>query len=182
MSGIVRKVPAMSRDTIRQVAQKIRKINAELTGENSVCFPIVEFLDLTLAKHLKGFVLEICFQDEMGDAHGLTFPDDNLIQIREDVYEGACCNKGRDRLTLAHELGHLVLHPKLGFARMEYGKSIPAYLSSEWQANAFAGELLISAEHISKCKSVSEVAEMFKVYEEAARVQLDAFRKDGIIR
>jgi Zn-dependent peptidase ImmA (M78 family) len=180
MSGIVRKVPPMSRDAIRQVAQKVRKINEELTGKNSACFPIVEFLDLTLAKHFKSFVLEICSQYKMGDAHGLTFPDENLIQIREDVYEGACLDKGRDRMTLAHELGHLVLHSNLGFARMEYGNSIPAYMSSEWQANAFAEELLIAAEHVNQCRYDFEVSEMFKVSDEAANVQLDVFRKDRI--
>ena len=181
MSGIVRKVPPMSRVAIRQVAQKIRQINKELTGKDSAYFPIVEFLDLTLPKHFNDFVLEICSQKQMGDAHGLTFPDKNLIHIREDIYDGACLDKGRDRLTLAHELGHLVLHSNLGFARMAYSDSIKSYESSEWQANAFAGELLISAEHIHKCKS-DEVAEIFKVSDEAVKVQLNAFRKDGIKR
>lgn len=46
----------------------------------------------------------------MGAKHGETIPSENRIRIREDVYERACNGYGRDRLTMAHELGHLLLH------------------------------------------------------------------------
>ena len=35
------------------------------------------------------FQLEIVPQNEMGNKHGETFPNKNIIRIREDVYERA---------------------------------------------------------------------------------------------
>jgi Zn-dependent peptidase ImmA (M78 family) len=84
-------------------------------------------------------------------------------------------------MTLAHELGHNVLYPGAGFARMTRAESIPAYRSSEWQANAFGGELLISADHIHKCRNLSEAVLMFGVSLDAAAVQWKAFGRKGLI-
>lgn len=56
----------------------------------------------------------------MGECHGITYPDRNEIQIRQDVYDRAIAGSGRDRLTLAHELGHLLFHEKqnISYARV----------------------------------------------------------------
>lgn len=182
MSGVVYQVPPMSRGQIRDVARNIRKICKELSGQDTPSFPIVEFLDVILSKHFEDFTLEIIDVDQMGDAHGITFPDEHLIKIRSDVYEGACKKQGRDRLTMAHELGHYVLHADLGMARMAPRESIKPYMSSEWQANAFAGELLISAEHISQCHSPAEASNMFDVTMDAAEYQWKKFKGDGVVR
>jgi Zn-dependent peptidase ImmA (M78 family) len=181
MSGEVRKVPPLSRKQIRDVARNIRRIAKEMNGGNTPFFAIVDFLDVILAKHYEEFTLEILSEHEMGEAHGITFPDQHLIQIRDDVYTGACHHQGRDRMTLAHELGHYVLHSDLGHARIfEYNKIKP-YESSEWQASAFAGELLISVDHISGCNQPFEVAEKFGVTLDAAKYQWEVFKKEGLI-
>ncbi len=182
MSGIVYQVPPLSRKQIRDVAKNIRRINIEMTGQDAPFFPIVHFLDVTLTKNFEDFSLEIMDEYEMGDAHGMTYPDEHLIQVRSDVYERACRDQGRDRMTLAHELGHYVLHSDIGLARMAPDGSIKPFRSSEWQANALAGELLVSCEHISNCKGPAEVALMFGVTMEAAKIQWNAFKQDGIVR
>ena len=83
---------------------------------------------------------------------------------------------------MAHELGHLVLHTGLGLARMASSGDIKPYRSSEWQANALAGELLVSYEHIGNCHSALEAALKFGVTTEAANIQWNAFRKEGLVR
>jgi Zn-dependent peptidase ImmA (M78 family) len=103
-------------------------------GTDKPSFPIVQFLDVLLPKHFPQFVLEILTPTDMGAAHGLTYPDQHVIRVREDVYERAYQGEGRDRMTLAHELGHYILHSGLGLARMPAHESIPAYQDSEWQA------------------------------------------------
>ncbi len=180
MSGVVYQVPPLSRKQIRNVARNIRNIFRELNGQDAPFFPIVEFLDVALTKHFEDFSLEVLDEIEMGDAHGMTYPDQHLIQIRADVYAGACRHLGRDRMTLAHELGHYVLHSDIGLARMATRESIKPYRSSEWQATALAGELLISADHITGCGNPSEVALKFGVTLEAAIYQWDIFKKDGL--
>ncbi|MCK9622901.1 MAG: ImmA/IrrE family metallo-endopeptidase [Methylobacter sp.] len=182
MSGVVYQVPAMQRVQIRDVAKNIRRINKEMTGQDAPFFPIVQFLDVTLTKHMEDFILEILDEDEMGDAHGMTYPDEHLIQVRSDVYKQACRHQGRDRMTLAHELGHYVLHSNIGMARMAPVELIKPWRSSEWQAKALAGELLIPVEHIYDCASPFEAALKFGVTVEAAIYQWGIFRKEGLIR
>lgn len=153
-----------------------------MTGQDPPYFQIVQFLDITLTKNFDKYSFEVLSKDDMGDAHGLTYPDKGRILIREDVYKQAYLGKERDRMTLAHELGHLILHPGLGLARMSPKANIKPYASSEWQANAFAGELLVSADHIEGWESEYEIAEKFGVSFEAAKIQRDVFIKDGIIK
>src|ERR1700687_5858547 len=136
-------VPPRSRLAIRGIAGEVRR----QLGWSQPRFPIVEVLEHLLPTILDGYELQVCDADELGVNHGLTYPDENLIKLRQDVYERACDGAGRDRMTLAHELGHLVLHRNLGMARVPPQAVVPAYMDSEWQANCFGGELLISAEH-----------------------------------
>lgn len=106
----------------------------------------------------------------MGTKHGETIPSENRIRIREDVYERACNGYGRDRLTMAHELGHLLLHraETITFARED--GDIPPYKDPEWQANTFAGELLAPYEYI-KDMSVIDIARYYGITEKAASIQ-----------
>ena len=65
-------------------------------SSNELYFDIVHFLEVTLPRVDEGFSLVVKTKSEMGECHGLTFPDKNEIQIREDVYDRACEGSGRD--------------------------------------------------------------------------------------
>lgn len=108
-------------------------------------FPIVEFLENIMPKIFKDFYIEVNSKEEMGNCHGLACPTENCIKIREDVYERAIKGYGRDRFTLAHELGHFLMHQpeNISFARTGIASKIEAYRDPEWQANTFAAELLM---------------------------------------
>ena len=181
MQPTVSQVPPIKRVQIRGIARKIREINQQFGGGDGAFFDIVQFLDIILPRHCDSFCLEVVEGYELGDAHGLTLPDENRILIREDVYLGACDGYGRDRMTMAHELGHYVLHSNLGFARRIRGAgSIPKYESSEWQADDFGGELLVSADHIRQCRTPGEAALMFGVSIVAAQYQWRVFGREGL--
>ncbi len=111
----------------------------------------------------------------MGETHGLTYPQEHLLILREDIYEGALNGVGRDRMTAAHELGHLLMHRNIAFARSAPGVKIRPFESSEWQAKCFSGELLVPAMHASILKGMTaeDVAEACGVSLVAARYQLD---------
>lgn len=159
----------LSRKEIRRITQNLRNI---LGLENQPYFPIMPFIEGTLPMVDPEFNLEILPKDEMGNIHGLTFPEKHQILLREDVYEGACNGKGRDRFTVAHELGHYVLHTpsKIMLAKLESGITVPSYMDPEWQADVFAGELLMPA---SLMKGVPPlvIARRCEVSEAAARYQ-----------
>lgn len=161
----------LSRKDIRSLTILIRKITG-LTDERY--FPIREFLELIMPRLDDAFVLEVLTKHEMGNNHGLAIPEEKIIRLREDVYEGAVAGKPRDRLTVAHEIGHYFLHQKerISFARnLPHGAQLPAYRDPEWQANAFAGELL-APPHIIKGLSLFEVMRTCGISEEAARKQM----------
>jgi len=109
----------------------------------------------------------------LGECHGITYPDRDEIQIRQDVYDRAVSGSGRDRLTMAHELGHLLFHERqnISYARMEDDSNIVTFRNPEWQADAFGGELLIP-HNLIQGMSVEEVMEACKVSGNAALCQM----------
>ncbi|MEM8833794.1 MAG: ImmA/IrrE family metallo-endopeptidase [Pseudomonadota bacterium] len=119
----------------------------------------------------------------MGENHGLTSHKDRAIIIREDVYERACEGCGRDRMTIIHEVGHTCLHApeNVEFAR-SFDGPIPAFRSAEWQAKAFAAELIVPHDLLESGMRVSDVAETFGVSSEAASYQLKVYQREGLIK
>jgi len=160
----------LSRKNIRNMAHMIRILEG---CTDKYYFDIVHFLEVTLPKLDNNFSFYIRTQEEMGECHGLTFPDRNEIQIREDVYERAYNGSGRDRLTMAHELFHLLQHEKenISFARMEKSRRVETFRDPEWQADAFGGELLIP-HHLIGGMTAGEICEKCGVSSKAAEFQL----------
>lgn len=177
MSHITVEVPPWSRKQIRDLARRFRKhIRCE-----EPYFPIVDVIEFVLPKLQHDFEFIVEDMDEMGADHGRTYPDSSEIIVRADVYEGACKGNGRDRMTMAHELGHFLMHRDLPLNRRVERESIPSYRSSEWQANCFGGELLVAAEHAHLCKNSEEAAGLFGVSQLAAEYQWEKYQKEKII-
>lgn len=157
----------MTLKSIRVKAQTVRKsFGYDVDGYVDIVQMLETMQDI-------GINVEILPEQIMKEKHGATFPMKNLIQIREDVYNRACDGYARDRMTIAHEIGHLILHvtEDISLARVPDGTAIPAYCDSEWQANAFAGELLAPHEYIKQL-SVKEICDKYVVSSSAAEIQL----------
>lgn len=161
-------VRPLSIKTIHEIVYVIRK---KFNLENIIKFPIVEFIELLLPRLIPDFELQICPIIEMGNINGETLPNRHLIRIREDIYEGAINGNSRDRMTLAHEVGHLFLHANQDVRMCRApGLNIVAYASSEWQANTFAGQLLAPT-YLIKDKTTDEIQNLFNISHTAARIQ-----------
>ena len=63
-------------------------------------------------------------------------------------------------------------------ARKQATKSAPAYRSSEWQANAFGGALLMPADKIIKL-TPEQISALYNVTITAANTQLKAVKEKG---
>ena len=161
------KARPLSRDQIRRYAKSIRKV---LGLENAEYIDIIGLVENVLPRLFSGSTLsvEIIEKEKMGNNQGLTFPETGKMLIREDVYEGACRGKGRDRLTVAHEFGHYLLHAGVGLARAE--GDVPTYCDPEWQATAFAAEFLMDHDVIASM-TVDEIMEKCGVIRTAASYQ-----------
>lgn len=170
------KVKPCSRADLRKLANHIRKW-LKIT---SPMFPVVLLLDgLTQIDESFNYVIEEDSEFPEG-VHAFWAPLERVMHIRETVYDNACAGKGRDRMTIAHEFGHLLLHtdqyPVWG-RQMSRGNILP-FESSEWQAKAFAAELLLPADQISVTDVAEDLAVKYGVSVEAAEVQLNVIRKE----
>jgi hypothetical protein len=123
---------------------------------------IVDLLESVLPKFIPDFALVVLSNHEMGDAEAYTEFDPPQIAVRASVYSGAREGDGRSRWTLAHELGHLVMHA--GFAKNRLAVSntiiasqprLKAFQSAEWQADKFAAYFL-APEHVVRQFSTPE--------------------------
>lgn len=162
-------VEPMSRKSIRELAKEFRNL---FGLEKTLSFPIVQFIEWVLPT--MGLDYEYVSVSEMGDAYGVTYTRKGIMQIREDVYERAINGNPRDRFTLCHELGHFLMHSpeRVSFARGD----VPAYMDPEWQANAFAGELMAPFDLV-KNMNAFEIANKCGMSIEAAQVQYNNYHK-----
>lgn len=171
------KADPLSRETIRHF---VRLLKRKVGLEYELYFPILPFVENVLPVLIPDFQFEVVPRFEMGGKHGETYPNKNLIKIREDVYLRAASGEGRDRLTIAHEVGHLFLHEDdaIALCRLAPEEQLKPFEDPEWQADAFGGELLASS-YLIKSMTVPEVQEKCGVSSSAAYIQLSALRRNN---
>lgn len=168
-------VEAKSRKNLRECAYEFRKI---FNFDDVLYFPIVEVLDF-MPEIFDGFSYEIVEDCTFSkDIHADTDIMAQHIRIKESVYEGACNGIGRDRMTIAHEIGHYFTMCICGFKlQRNFGKrKTRTYQDPEWQAKCFAGELMIPA-HLINSMDANEIADKCGVSHEAANFQYKILKK-----
>lgn len=131
------------------------------------------------------FSIYLRTKSEMPNTYGQTAPCDhnNVVKIfiREDVYEDACEGNLRARFTLAHEIGHALLHnnEQMAFNRTE--SKFPIYCSSEWQANTAAGILLIPPDKAKKFRDPIICSQKCGVSLTATSITMNNYISNGYI-
>jgi len=158
-------VPARSWDNIGHIADVIR-VQFSLSDEPS--FPVMDFLERVLVQRMGEVDLVIKTQQEMGEFEGFTDPKGQFIVLREDVYENAWEGNGRDRFTVAHELGHYFLHTGIPMARAVPEATVKPFRLSEPQANQFAAELLMPRQFLKSTDSAQDIIDRHGVSLNAA--------------
>jgi hypothetical protein len=158
----------IQRTTLRKIAYVVR----EWAGcKNELYFPILPFLEHTMPRLFSGFHHEVMPKSYFPpDIHGETEVEEQVIRIREDVYLGAIQGMGRDRMTVGHEIGHYILLVAKGLKlyRSFAGSKPDAFRDPEWQAKAFAGELLCPY-HLIGGMAAPQIALTCGVSDEAAK-------------
>ena len=142
-------------------------------------------MELVVPKIVKGFNYEILPSDKMQNKCGETFPAEKRIVLSEEIYENAIKGDGFARYTVAHEIGHLFLNDvdSISLCRMESNEKLMPYEDPEWQADAFAAELLMyyplvinmsEKEIVRKCKVTSRAAHVQKM-----KIKSSSLKKGG---
>ena len=170
-------VKPMSIADIRDRSKIVREVLEKILDRKVEYFPIVDFIEKVMPQIFEDFYVEVDTVEEMGNCHGLACPTEKCIKIREDVYDRAIKGFGRDRFTLAHELGHYLMHQpeNVSFARAGE-KGVETYRNPEWQANTFAAELLMPKELIDT-DNIEEIADRFGVSNQAASIRVKKIYK-----
>jgi transcriptional regulator with XRE-family HTH domain len=172
--GIV--VPPMSGAAIKEFADKVRSV---FVHDSQVMFPIIDVLEFRLSAIIDGFYLEVRDKAEMGELEGVVLAGRNGLCLREDVYDDACAGDGRARFTATHELGHFLMHRNVTMARIR-DDNIPIYCDAEWQADRFAGALMMSHRHWRTFLSPMQAAQQCGMSQAAAKYQLTLHRRDDV--
>ena len=169
----------MSRADIRNITNSIRKL---FGLHKELKFPLIEFVEFVMPKFIDTeFYLEIVPKIEMPNFYAQAIPEEHKIILREDVYIGILNGEPRSCFTLAHEIGHYILHRKeniLVLNRYDTGLNniIPNYKKPEWQANTFAGELLVPHGKIINL-TIPQIAIKCGVSLQVAQIQLNENKK-----
>lgn len=102
------------------------------------------------------------------DVEGLTIYSEEdheiVVSLSEATYNNLRLNEGRARFSASHEFGHAVLHADLAIElgriphraaalHRETAPAHPEYMDTEWQANAFAGALLVPMQGIRRLEA-----------------------------
>jgi Zn-dependent peptidase ImmA (M78 family)/transcriptional regulator with XRE-family HTH domain len=164
--GIV--VPAMSTDAIRKFADKVR---SAFVGDDRIEFPIMNVIEFKLGMLLEGYYLDVREAELMGEDEGRVVVTGKgfALALREDIYEGAWAKNGRDRFTACHELGHLLMHRSVTMPRMREDTD-KIFVDAEWQADTFAGTLLMSPRHLGRFLDSDDAAKLCSMTGAAAKV------------
>lgn len=156
--------PGLSVKQIREKAEEFRKMYAA----NQLPFPIVEIMEFDL-KILPDPVPNMLSKI---DVDGFLSTDLKTIYVDQDCYYDERY-ENRLRFTFAHELGHLILHKEIisncefrneGEWRNFQKKKMSSYDYStiEYQANEFAGRLLVPKD--SLITEIQKLSDKIKTY------------------
>jgi hypothetical protein len=136
---------------------------------------VVDLIEVRLAKLFPSFTLVVHPDAEMADAEAYTEFNPPLIAVRNSVYSLARRRDGRARMTFAHELGHLVMHPGAAKPRLEGGnktaEKLRPFESAEWQARKFGAYFLLPNHVVVQFGSARELAENCHVSLQAAEIR-----------
>lgn len=153
----------LSRIKIRLIA-KWARANLKIT---TLIFPVMKVLDI-LEQDFEGSFYYVSEEDTLFEQNVMAYLSEDdfgacCIHIRQSVYDGALLGKGDCLGFICHEISHFILiyvvgvKPKMVYSYTgavyprEITKNTPRWKSTEWQAMALCGELMIPYE---ACKSM----------------------------
>ena len=157
------KTNPLSVEKIGVIAREIR--NSYKIKEDEA-FPILEYLSHLFGRGELGIQI-IDDRDNYLDDKTVALYNamDNFIYIKESVIYEVENENYRSNFTLAHELFHYLQNQILRFNFEEVAER-KTYEDPEWQANEFAGELLVPKKYLDL--NDEELVERFKVSLECA--------------
>lgn len=136
---------------------------------------------------LADFSVRIVRDGELSDAEAYADCDRKQLVVRESVFAALLDGLPRARMTIAHEIAHLLLGHR-GAKFRATGKDlrslqVPETRAAESEAKRFAGYFLALYTHVLECQTAEEIARKCHISLEAAQIRLaqveSRLRKDA---
>ena len=172
--------------SVKDIADIARRVREDYKIKNGDCFPILEYINYLYDQELLGIAIlddNDPYLDK--DTPAVYNAADNFIYLKESVINEIECENYRSNFTLAHELFHYLQNQILNFT-FEEVEDRKTYEDPEWQANCFAGELLLPDEYLSN-KDNEYLAKHFQVSMECVltrkvKTKKRQLKKEGVIK
>lgn len=119
-----------------------------------------------------GYDFRVLDIHEMVDCAGYTVPDDKLIALRQDVYDGLFTGSCFSASTAVHEVAHIALRHHVTLHRSAQLGNHPIYEDAEWQANSLTSAVMMSRRACSRVGTVQDLMDQCGVSRSAAVVRL----------
>jgi hypothetical protein len=183
--SVDKRAPARSDAEIRRIAERTK---AEFGVPRDRPVDILRYLEsgtvLTIYGRKK-LIFNVVDDTGLGAVDAKTEFAKGVVTItcKRSVRDRAKMGVGRDRMTLAHELAHGVLHHSVPMFRIVGASGIAAlaregaHTSAEHQAKVFAAAFLIHDEDAAKMASAEEISEEFCVSLQAAQICFDRLKR-----
>lgn len=135
--------------SVKDIAEIARRVRADYKIKDEDCFPILDYIRYLYDQELIG-ILILDDNDPYLDKNTPAVYNacDNFIYLKESVINEIESGNYRSNFTLAHELFHYLQNQILNFT-FEEVEVRKTYEDPEWQANCFAGELLLPNEFLN---------------------------------
>lgn len=173
------KVPPLSTEKIRKEANRLRRLIQVVEGVLPSNINVINILENTLPQIYPDLDYEILPDNELEGDYARTYPDKWKMEISSSTYDAARRGEARAKFTIAHEIGHLVLHRNIK-AGGAYARSITnhkVFEDSEWQADNFSAEFLMPYEEMHRVNSPHEIQFKYGVSNEAAKYRYNKVKK-----
>lgn len=119
---------------------------------------------------------------ELNNCAGFAVPEERLVVLRQDVYDGLFTDNVFSRSTVIHELNHIVLQHHVTLHRDAVLGRHAHYEDSEWQADSMTAAVLMPIEACRKAASAEELASMCGTSVTSARYRLETLEKRKVIQ
>jgi hypothetical protein len=178
------RVKSLSNQQIRQFAKKLRAYYGVVDHVHIDVLDCMKRGTIWTVKGPRRLNFLVRPDDEMGrsDATTISSKDVVTIAVKESVRGAGFLGVGRARNTLAHELGHGVMHEGRQMHRRSDVNVSPTWLqpfeSAEHQARVFAPAFLINDAVASTLESAEEVSLTFGISIESTSIYLRPFNSE----
>lgn len=153
--------------TKNEIENMSEMILAELNFSDTNAVDVIK-----VAKELGFTVYKSKFEKDDIDGIVINSTEEKSIHVNESQIHQ------RQRFTIAHEIGHIVLHHDMdaNYEMVDYRISGGEFDQKEFEANSFAAALLMPKEKVTQVwndlRDVDDVADLFQVSKRAASIRL----------